>query len=230
METTDRWLDDWRRLGESDLLRWLGLGALGGAPQGLEGAAAAYARFADDLRALGARLRDADPGEVVRLQAELEALAQEFFARAVPAWPAAPGQGPDWASALQAMALALAGIARATATAFAARLTAPDAPTTLRGAFDAWIECAEAAFQSAAHSEAFVRAEAELFNEFVRIRARQQALVEQASRSVGVPTRREVDALYDELRAVKAELAGLRAAPTPAAPRSPPRRPRKARP
>ena len=111
---------------------------------------------------------------------------------------------------------------RATAISFAARLAAPEPPATLRATFDAWIDCAEAAFQAAAHSEAFAQAQARLFNEFVRAKARQQTLIERLAKSAGVPTRSEVDALHDELRALKGELAAARA--TPAAPRAAPRR------
>jgi hypothetical protein len=220
MDGAERWLKEWRSLGEADWQRWLGAGLPGtqAPPAAVAEAGAAFASFAEEfVRLARAAAAAADPAEAGRVRAELERLAQDFFARAVPGWPSWPGQGAEWAAALRAWSLELAEIARATATAFVARLAAPDAPTTLRATFDAWIECAEGAFQSAAHSEAFAVAQARLFNELVRAKARQQELVEQFARSAGVPTRREVDALHDELRALKAELAAARPAPAPGA-------------
>jgi hypothetical protein len=221
MDTPDGWLNEWRSLGEADWRRWLGASGLSGAdarPAALHEAGAAFTSFAEEFMRLARSAAGADPAAGERLKGELEALAQNLFARAVPAWPSFPGQGAEWLAALQAWSMVLAEIARATAVAFAARLGAPDPPTTLRAIFDAWIECAEGAFQSAAHSEVFAHAQARLFNELVRAKARQQAHLEQLARHIGMPTRREVDALYDELRALKAELAAARAAPAPAAP------------
>ena len=234
MESLDRWLNEWRGLGPGDWQRWLGagpgLGAGISSPSALQEAGAAFTRFAEEFARLArAAGTAADPAEAARLRGEFEALAQKFFASAVPAWPAWPGQGAEWASALQRWSLVLAEIARASAIAFAARLAAPDAPSTLRGTFDAWIDCAESAFQAVAHSEAFAEAQARLFNELVRTKARQQDLLERVARSAGVPTRSEVDALHDQLRALTAELAAARAAP-PAMAARPSAAPRAARP
>jgi hypothetical protein len=225
MDTPDSWLNDWRGLGPAEWQRWagsLGLPGRSTAPMaGLHDAAAAFTRFAEEFASLARAAAAAPPAEAALRRAELEKLAQNFFARAVPSWPAWAGQGAEWTGALQAWSLALAEVARATAASFAARLAAPDRPATLRATFDAWIDCAEAAFQSAAHSDGFASAQARLFNELVRAKARQQTLVEQLAKSAGVPTRSEVDALHDELRALKAELATQRtAAPGAAAPKA----------
>jgi hypothetical protein len=227
METADAWSNEWRNLGQAEWQRWLGavLSSAGPAqPVGLPEAVAAFTSFAEEFGRLARSAADADPAVAQRLTGELEALARNFFARAVPAWPSWAGQGAEWAAALQAWSMVLADVARTTATAFAARLAAPDPPATLRAAFDAWIDCAEAAFQSAAHSAAFAHAQARLFNELVRVRARQQSLLEQVARSAGLPSRSEVDALHDQLRALRAELAASRGA-APAAPAAKRRRP-----
>jgi len=229
METADAWLSEWRSLGQAEWQRWLGAlpGAGAAHPAGLHDAAAAFASFAEEFGRLAQSAAGADPAKTQRLSGELEALARDFFARAVPPWPAGTGLGGEWAAALQSWSMVLAEVAHATARAFAARLAAPAAPTTLRATFDAWIDCAEAAFQSAAHSEAFASAQARLFNELVRSKARQQALLEQVARNAGMPTRSEVDALHDELRTLRAELAATRAAPpdapAPRRKRAPPR-------
>jgi len=229
MDTPGAWLSEWRSLGQAQWQRWAGGFGVPGGPSaplaGLHDAAAAFTSFTEEFSRLARVAAHADPAEAARRRGELETLAQNFLARAVPAWPAWAGQGAEWAAALQAWSMALAEVARETAGAFAARLAAPDPPATLRATFDAWIDCAEAAFQSAAHSDAFAKAQARLFNELVRARASQQAMIEQVAKHAGVPTRSEVDALHDELHALKAELALVRSAP-PAAPRR--RAPRKA--
>lgn len=224
MTDPENWLDQWRSLGDGDWRRWLGVAQQGAAPHGaaLHGAGVAFTRFAEEFARLARP--GADPADAARRGEELEALALNFMSRAMPAWPSWPGQGAEWAAALQVWSMVLADIARATATGFAARLAAPGPPATLRATFDAWVDSAEQAFQAAAHSEAFARAQARLFNELVRARARQQAFVEQVARSAGVPTRSEVDALHDELHALKAELAAARAAPPAATPPAPRRK------
>jgi len=228
METPEAWLNAWRSLGQGPWPRGPEPGAPGPARvPGLADAAAAFTSFAEEFGRIARSATGAGPADAERLRGELEALAQNFFARAVPAWPTGSLPGAEWPAALQAFAMALADVARATAAAFAARLLGADPPATLRAAFDAWIDCAEAAFQSTAHSEAYAQAQARLFNELVRARARQQALVEQAAKSAGLPTRSEVDALHDELRALRSELAAARAKAPAAAP--PPAR-RRARP
>ncbi len=229
MNHADSWLDQWQRLRRADVPRWSGPWAAGtdpSAPPAEPGdAGAAFVRFAADFARIGAPLAAAsDPAARARLEGDLEALAQRFFAGAVPSWPAQTGQGAEWAVALQAWSIVLAEIARATASAFVARLRAADAPRTLRATFDAWIDCAEGSFQSAAHSDAFAQAQARLLNELVRLRIRQQELLEQASRLAGVPTRREVDALHDSVLELKAELARRPAAPAAAPRKTRPRR------
>lgn len=219
----DAWIDAWRRFAAGDV----GGPAAASAGGGGEAIADAFRRFADTFIAL------ARPG--ARPPAtDLESLARDFFQRALPAWPGAAGEGPEWTQALAAWSALLGDVARATAAAFAARLASAGAPTTLRGAFDAWIDCAETAFRATAHSAEFAGVQAKLFNAFVRAKARQQALLEQVARAVGAPTRREVDALYDEMRALQAELVATRGpvpapAPMPAA-TSVPARPRARRP
>ena len=234
MNFADSWLSHWQRLEAASGQRWPGAPpwAAGSDPSvpraGLEDAGAAFARFAADFARIGAPLAAAsDPAARAQLEQQLEALAQHLVAGAVPSWPAQPGQGAEWAVALQTWSMVLAEIARATASAFVARLRGADPPRTLRATFDAWIDCAERAFQSAAHSDAFAQAQARLLNELVRLRIRQQALLEQASRLAGLPTRREVDALHDSMQQLKAELARRPAAPaaTARAPRT--KRPRR---
>lgn len=202
MTTVEAWLQLWKGLGAS---------ACPAQAHGLGGASGAFERFAADYAGLAAKPASSPQDLEDRLR-ELQALAQRFYAGILPAWPAASSRG--LAAASLAWAGQVAEIAQATAQAFAARLARADRPQTLRLAFDAWIDCAEAAFQCVARKSAFAAAQAALCNELVRLRAGQQGLLEQASRLAGVPTRGEVDALHDSVRELRRQLAA-RPAPAP---------------
>jgi poly(hydroxyalkanoate) synthase III subunit E len=231
----------WQDAGSADWQRWLTeLGSMASAVGGpaapaavsgpaaggfaaLGGAGSAFARFAQDF----ARCYEQGQGtgsaeDFARRNGELQALAQRFHASAIPAWPALNAAGSEWPAALAAWSMVLADISRDSAARFAARLASSQPPATLRAAFDAWIDCAEAAFQAAAHSAAFAAAQARLINELVAVRGRQLALIEQGARALGLPTRSEVDGLHAAIRELRRGLDEARNAPPPrpAAPRT----------
>ena len=225
------WMAEWRRgapVSGADWQKWFsafrappGFAASPlagtGAPWFDAGAAASvYTELARELTRFAALVRSSSPREPAATSAELTQFAQRLFSQALPRWPAADAALPEWARALETINAVLADAARDAATRYAALLRAEAAPTTLRGLFDAWIDCAEAAFQSVAHTERYASAQAALLNEFVTLCARQQELAERASRALGQPTRAEVDALHSTLRELKAELAALRVAKPPA--------------
>jgi hypothetical protein len=234
MDRPDTTFGEWHETGVAGWQRWLAaLGSVATAARGADASAAgigpaaagfaslgeassAFARFAQDFARNGQGAGTA--AETARLTAELQSLAQRFHASALPAWPAPQAAGPEWTAALAAWSMVLADIARDTAARYAARLAAVPPLASLRAAFDAWIDCAEAAFQAAAHSEAFTRAQARLINELVAARGRQQALLEQGARALGLPTRSEVDGLHAAIR----ELRRGRD-PTPSSTSTPPR-------
>ena len=208
------WLAQWQRLSEGVLAR---AGRPADSRGGLEDAGAAFAYFADAFARLAPPATGATGGaggeEWNRFTKEIGALAEGFVSGAFPAWPAPPGSAGAWSEALRDWSQVLSGIAAETARRFATRQAA-DPSISLRATFDRWIDCAEAAYQSAARSDAFVAAHARLVNEFVAERGRQHELLERGARAFGMPTRAEVDALHDTVR-------GLReAAPAPAAPRA----------
>ncbi len=180
---------------------WTGPAA--GSAGGLGAATAAFERFATDYARL-ATLPCATP-------AEWEALARRLAAEVLPAWPAAPAPG-----AAEGGATVMAAMGAATAQGFARRLAAAPRPATLRGAFDAWVDAAEAAFREVAFSPAFTGAQAALCNELVRLKSQQQGALDEAMRLVGMPSRGEVDALHDRVRELQAALAA-REAPAPRA-------------
>ncbi len=189
---------------EAWLQRLAGVSAEGGgaAVGAFGGASDAFARFAADYVRLCAD-RAASAPEPAHALAGLETLARTFLSGVLPAWPSGP---PALAAASAAWSVEVGAIACDIAQRFAARLGELPRPQTLRATFDAWIDCAEAAFQQAAHGEAFAAAQGQLFNELVRLRAVQQELAEQAARLAGVPSRAEVDALHDTVAALRAEL------------------------
>ena len=233
--------DSWRRampFAPADWQKWFaGAGAAAGPAMGPSAAAAAsgawldpaaataaYTELARELARFAELARSAVPPQAAAAAAggataggaaapqELLEFAQRLFSQALPRWQGAEAAAPEWARALASMNAVLADAARDAATRYAGLLRGEVAPSTLRGLIDAWIDCAEAAFQSAAHTERYASAQAALLNEFVTLRGRQQELAEWASRALGQPTRAEVDALHATLRELKGELDALRAA------------------
>ena len=199
-EDFDSWLARWRHLGES-FMAAMPSGA--GGPPGLNEAATVFTRFATDYSRLARSAAGEGAADVGRMSAELRAMSERFVTSAFPAWPVPPGADPEWVRALEAWSAVLRGIAAETASLFAARLQSVRPPTGLRATFDAWIDCAEAAFQASAHSDAFIAGQTRLINEFVTQRARQQELIERGARALGLPTRSEVDTLHDAVRALR---------------------------
>jgi len=68
-----------------------------------------------------------------------------------------------------------------------------------------------------AHSEGYCRLQAELANAAVRVRAKQQAILEQLLRQFDLPTRSELNSVHRELRALREQLAQLKGDATAAA-------------
>jgi hypothetical protein len=187
---------------------WLGLWSSGGAAAapGLAAALQSLERFAE------AYARSREGGSSA---ADWEAAARAFIEATLPAASGIAGgtAGAD-----------VGALAHAMANAFARRLAAGAPPTSLRAAFDLWVDCAEEAYRVLAASAAFAGLQAAMCNALVRLREQQQPLADQAAALVGLPTRAEVDALHDTVRELRGELERARA---PRAARS--TRPRKAR-
>ena len=208
--TAEAWFEQWR-----SLLGSVGVGATESGIPGLQDASAAFERFAADFAAVSGRRASGHAPGSEELAASWRGFAERFVTQPLPI-PPTIGLSAPLSAALAAWSRVQAQIAADIAARFAARLTGTDPPRTLRSAFDRWIECAEAAFQAAAHDEAFGLAQARLLNELVALRAEQQQLLDRASRLAGMPTRTEVDALHDSVQALRAALASS-ARPAPAA-------------
>jgi hypothetical protein len=85
----------------------------------------------------------------------------------------------------------------------------------LRKLYDAWIDCAEDAYASVAHGEAFCQAQADFANAASQWRLEQQANIEHWSKFLDLPTRSEINSLTRRLRAVEEQLRTQARATTP---------------
>jgi BMFP domain-containing protein YqiC len=113
------------------------------------------------------------------------------------------------AAALQTRALELQGrmlahgaeIARETMQRFSAQAaTVPPEPAAL---YSIWIECAEEAYAARASSEDYCRTQGELINALNDLRVEQRSQVEQWARVLDLPTRSEINALIQRVRALE---------------------------
>ncbi|MGH8080241.1 MAG: class III poly(R)-hydroxyalkanoic acid synthase subunit PhaE [Lysobacter sp.] len=82
--------------------------------------------------------------------------------------------------------------------------------TSARALFDLWIDAAEDAYAQIALSPRFRDAYAALVNSQMRLRAGVQKEIEQASGSLGIPTRTEIDAAHRKIVQLERELRRLR--------------------
>jgi poly(hydroxyalkanoate) synthase III subunit E len=88
--------------------------------------------------------------------------------------------------------------------------------------YELWVSCAEEAYAASARTEEFARLQSELANVSAALLVEQRRHAEGLVRAFGLPTRAEVDALYDQLKELRqrvAQGAASRAAPRSRAPR-----------
>jgi class III poly(R)-hydroxyalkanoic acid synthase PhaE subunit len=78
-----------------------------------------------------------------------------------------------------------------------------------RDLYDLWVECGEHVYSSVAHSDSYARLQAELGNASMRLRARQQKLIEQGLKQFDLPTRSELNSVHRQLRDLRETLAAL---------------------
>lgn len=95
--------------------------------------------------------------------------------------------------------------------AMAERFQKNELPQTARQLYDLWVECAEAAYATMAHSPRYAKAQAELGNTLARMRIEQRGLIESVSRELDLPTRSELNTVHRRLKEMKAEIRRLRA-------------------
>lgn len=86
-----------------------------------------------------------------------------------------------------------------------------------RDLYNLWVECAEHVYSPVARSDAYSKLQAQLGNATMRLRARQQKIIEHALRQFDLPTRSEINSVHLQVRQLKSRLAALeQSASTPA--------------
>jgi Poly(R)-hydroxyalkanoic acid synthase subunit (PHA_synth_III_E) len=108
-------------------------------------------------------------------------------------------------------------IASSAARSFVARVGARGAravtPAESLQLYELWVSCAEEAYAATVHKEDFAHLQAELANTSAALLVEQRRHAETLVRAFGLPTRSEVDALYDQLKELRRTLAGLTVPP-----------------
>ncbi|HEX9474007.1 MAG TPA: poly(R)-hydroxyalkanoic acid synthase subunit PhaE [Steroidobacteraceae bacterium] len=92
----------------------------------------------------------------------------------------------------------------------APRLKSGTPPASMKEVYDLWVDAAEGVYAQAARGAAFVQAQAELTNALSQLRSAQRELVEEWTRQFDLPTRAELNSIHQQLRELKAALAGTR--------------------
>ena len=78
-----------------------------------------------------------------------------------------------------------------------------------RELYDLWVECGEKVFAEVAHSEAYAKLQAQVGNAFIRLRAKQQAVIERGLKYFDLPTRSELNTVHKQMRELRERLATL---------------------
>jgi class III poly(R)-hydroxyalkanoic acid synthase PhaE subunit len=95
---------------------------------------------------------------------------------------------------------------------------APPAQKSTAELYDSWIDCAEATYAQAAHSDSFARLLAELCNISSAFKVERGKLTEQIARHLDLPSRAEVDTLHRQIRALSEAMRAAAAGSTASAP------------
>ena len=180
------------KFGEEMLSVWQG--AWAGAASAGEGATRQFADLISRLPALGlAREQTEAWRELLAAQAEYQQLEQEL--RAV------------WAK-VQTDALSMLEVAIR-----ARREQNGIAPgiEDYRELYNLWVECGEKVFAQVAHSESYCKLQAQLGNAAIRLKARQQAVLERALKHFDLPTRSELNTVHKQMRDLRERVATLEA-------------------
>lgn len=182
------------KFGEEMLNAWQGTWA--GAAAAGEGATRQFADLISRLPALGlAREQTEAWRELLAAQAEYQHLEQEL--RTV------------WAK-VQTEALVMV---EAAARERRARQSAGAMPgiEDYRELYNLWVECGEKVFAQVAHSESYCKLQAQFGNAAIRLKLRQQAVLERALKHFDLPTRSELNTVHKQMRELRERVATLEA-------------------
>jgi class III poly(R)-hydroxyalkanoic acid synthase PhaE subunit len=80
-----------------------------------------------------------------------------------------------------------------------------------RELYDLWVECGEKVFAQVAHSEAYAKLQAQLGNAAIRLRAKQQAVIDRGLKHFDLPTRAELNTVHKQMRELRERVAVLEA-------------------
>lgn len=113
-----------------------------------------------------------------------------------------------WQRASARMSELLGAVATDAVDRLTSALAGQDAPPvkSLRELHDLYVECGERAYAAIAHGNDYAAAQAELLMAVVEMRAEQRRAVEEWARSLNLPTRTEIDAIYRRLHALNRSL------------------------
>lgn len=80
-----------------------------------------------------------------------------------------------------------------------------------RELYNLWVECGEKVFAQVAHSESYCKLQAQLGNAAIRLKVRQQAVLERALKHFDLPTRSELNTVHKQMRDMRQRIATLEA-------------------
>lgn len=80
-----------------------------------------------------------------------------------------------------------------------------------RELYDLWVDCGEKVFARVAHSEAYAKLQAQASNAAIRLRARQQAVIERGLKYFDLPTRAELNTVHKQMRELRERISTLEA-------------------
>ncbi|MET0535822.1 MAG: poly(R)-hydroxyalkanoic acid synthase subunit PhaE [Steroidobacter sp.] len=80
-----------------------------------------------------------------------------------------------------------------------------------RELYDLWVDCGEKVFAEVAHSEAYARLQAQVGNALIRLRSRQQDVIERGLKYFDLPTRSELNTVHKQMRELRERVATLEA-------------------
>jgi class III poly(R)-hydroxyalkanoic acid synthase PhaE subunit len=80
-----------------------------------------------------------------------------------------------------------------------------------RELYDLWVDCGEKIFAQVAHSEAYAKLQAQVGNAAIRLRAKQQAVIERGLKYFDLPTRAELNTVHKQMRELRERIATLEA-------------------
>jgi class III poly(R)-hydroxyalkanoic acid synthase PhaE subunit len=178
------WGMRWLEAGQSYLQAWVGAASAG------QGATRQFADLLARMPTMGlAREQTESWRELVAAQAECQALEQEL--RAV--WTQVQSDALNLVEKMLRERQPEQGI------------------NNYRELYDLWVDCGEKVFAQVAHSESYAKLQAQVGNAAIKLRARQQAVIERGLKHFDLPTRAELNTVHKQMRELRERIATLEA-------------------